>query len=149
MVTGLFVGVWASVAPRSFLLDFPGLVGLPGPRAHWAATDGRYNEHLARDVGDLNLALAVLSGCAVVWLTRPLTVATASARLVHSAPRFASHALNLQAVSPDDRVAELGSLASPILVAAVVVAVVRADPGAAAGRETPEVTREERADQPA
>ena len=124
-------------------MDFPGL-------GHaWAATDGPYNEHLTRDVGDLNLALAVLSGCAVVWLTRPLTIATASAWLVYSVPHFAYHALNLQAVSPDDRVAELVSLAIPILVAAVVLAVVWADPGAAAGRDGRSVTREERADRPA
>ena len=67
---------------------------------------------------------------------------------MYSVPHFAYHALNLQAVSRDDRVAELVSLAVPILVAAVA-AVVRADPGAAAGRETRGVTWEERADQPA
>ena len=116
--TGLFVGVWAAVAPRSFFLDFPGF-------GHtWTASDGPYNEHLVRDVGDLNLALAVLTACAVVWMTRPLAVAASGAWLVYSLPHFAYHAFNLAAVSgTGDQVAELVSLSLPILLAAVVLTV--------------------------
>ena len=51
----LELGVWATFAPRSFYDDFPGL-----GRA-WVAADGPYNEHLVRDFGGLNLALAVLT----------------------------------------------------------------------------------------
>ncbi len=48
------VGAWAALAPRSFYDDFPG-----GGR-HWVAVDGPFNEHLVRDVGTLNLALAAV-----------------------------------------------------------------------------------------
>ena len=48
----LEVGIWAQFAPRSFYDDFPGL-----GRA-WVRVDGPFNEHLVRDVGGLNLALA-------------------------------------------------------------------------------------------
>jgi hypothetical protein len=116
-VTGLTVGVWASVAPHAFFSSFPGL-------GHtWVVGDGPYNEHLTRDVGDLNLALAVVTVCAAVWLSRPIALATALAWLVYSVPHFAYHAANLQTVAADDRVAELASLAVPIVLGVVILAV--------------------------
>jgi hypothetical protein len=131
-VTGLAVGVWASVAPHAFFSSFPGL-------GHaWVAGDGPYNEHLVRDVGDLNLALALVTVAAALWLTRPVVVAAAAAWLVYSVPHFAYHAANLQAVAADDRVAELGSLAVPIVLGAVVLAVLPAAlPARAAGGDPP------------
>src|SRR4051794_22378518 len=45
------VGLWASLAPRSFYDDFP------GAGRQWVAVDGPYNEHLVRDVAVLELAL--------------------------------------------------------------------------------------------
>ena len=53
-VTPLVGGLWALFAPRAFYEDFP----LPG--RNWVSTLGSYNEHLIRDYGALNLALAVL-----------------------------------------------------------------------------------------
>jgi len=53
-LTSAVVGVWAQFFPRSFYNRFPGL-------GAWIAGDGPYNEHLIRDVGGLNLALAVLA----------------------------------------------------------------------------------------
>ena len=122
LVTALVVGVWATVAPRSFYLD------VPGGSHMWVAADGPYNEHLVRDVGELNLALAVVTGCALVWMTRAVTVAAALAWLVYSLPHFAYHASNLQVVSGSDQPAELVSLAIPILLAGAVLGLaVRAD----------------------
>ena len=48
------VGVWAELDPRDWYRTFPGF-GL-----HWLPALGPYNEHLARDVGGLYLALLVL-----------------------------------------------------------------------------------------
>jgi hypothetical protein len=115
VVTALLVGVWAAIAPRSFYLDFPG-----GSHT-WVSADGPYNEHLVRDVGELNLALAVVTACALVWLTRAVTIATAVAWLAYSVPHFAYHAFNLGVVSGSDQPAELVSLAVPILLAGVVL----------------------------
>ena len=115
LVTALLVGVWAAVAPRSFYLDFPGGSHM------WVSADGPYNEHLVRDVGELNLALAVVTASALVWMTRSLTVAAALAWLVYSLPHFAYHASNLQVVSGSDQPAELVSLAIPILLAGAVL----------------------------
>ena len=117
--SGLFVGVWAAVAPHSFFSSFPGGGHM------WAASDGPYNEHLVRDVGDLNLALVAVTVCACVWLSRSLAIATALAWLVYSVPHFMYHALNLQTVSGDDKVASLVSLAIPIVLAICVLVAVR------------------------
>lgn len=119
VVSGLLVGVWAAVAPHSFFSSFPGGGHM------WAANDGPYNEHLVRDVGDLNLALVTVTVCAFVWLSRRLAVAAALAWLVYSLPHFLYHALNLQTVSGDDKVASLVSLAFPILLAVCVLTAVR------------------------
>ncbi len=118
-LTGLFVGIWAAVAPHSFFSTFPGGGHM------WTASDGPYNEHLVRDVGDLNLALVTVTVAACVWWSRPLAVAAALAWLVYSVPHFAYHAFNLQTVGGDDQVAELVSLAIPIVVAGCVLVAAR------------------------
>ena len=60
-LVGLFVGTWATFFPRSFYDDFPA-----GSGHAWVAADGPYNEHLVRDVGALNLALAAVAIAALV-----------------------------------------------------------------------------------
>ena len=64
-VIGLFVGVWATAAPHSFFSSFPGGGHM------WAASDGPYNEHLVRDVGDLNLALVAVRSTREAGPTEP------------------------------------------------------------------------------
>ena len=119
-LTFLPAGLQAAFAPRRFYDDFPF-------DRHWVAMVGpAYNEHLVRDVGDLNLALAVVMIAAAVSLTRPVVIAAALATLVYSVPHFAYHAANLQTVAAGDRAAELASLAVPILLGVVVLAVLPA-----------------------
>ena len=67
------VGAWATFAPRSFYDDFPGF------GRHWVQVDGPYNQHLVRDFGALNLALAVVTIAAAITLSRPLVIAVAMA----------------------------------------------------------------------
>jgi hypothetical protein len=117
-VSGLLVGVWAAVAPRSFFLDFPGLGHM------WTASDGRYNEHLVRDVGDLNLALVVVTIAAVIWFSRSLAIAAALAWIVYSAPHLAYHAFNLDVLSSGDQAAEIVALTVPVVLAALVIVLV-------------------------
>jgi hypothetical protein len=115
IVSALWVGVWAAVAPRSFFLDFPG-----GGHT-WVAVGGGYNEHLVRDVGELNLALALVTIAAFVWLGRRLVTVAGAAWLVYSVPHLAYHSFNLHPVASGDRVAEIASLASAIVVAGYLV----------------------------
>jgi hypothetical protein len=103
------VGLWAAFAPRSFYDDFPG-------SGHaWVAPDGPYNEHLVRDVGELNLAITLVTLVALVVLSRTLVVTVAGAWLVYSVPHFVYHLRHLDPFSGGDTVSIPVSLALAIV----------------------------------
>jgi nucleoside-diphosphate-sugar epimerase len=86
---GLLIGAWQQFAPRAFYQDFPGL-GFA-----WVAIDGPYNEHLIRDIGGGNLALAVV---ALVALFRPsalLVRTVALTTLVAQVPHVVYHLVHI------------------------------------------------------
>lgn len=99
------IGAWALLAPRSFYDGFPGF------GRGWVAVDGPYNEHLIRDVGALNLALAVLAVAAAVRLSRELVTVAAAAALVWGVPHFLYHLFNTDGLSGSDAAASLTGLA--------------------------------------
>jgi hypothetical protein len=119
-VSGAGIGVWAAFMPRSFYDDFPGLGQM------WVAVDGPYNEHLVRDVGALNLALAVLALCALVSLARSTVVATALAWLAYGLPHFVYHARHLGPFDTTQDIALLSSLASTSVLALLILWLERA-----------------------
>ena len=106
----LQIGAWALFAPRSFYEDFPGL-----GRA-WVSVDGPYNEHLVRDVGALNLALAVLFVVALVRLGRELVMIAGGVTLVWGIPHTIYHAFNTDVLDTSDVVASLLGLIFFVLV---------------------------------
>jgi hypothetical protein len=124
-VPSVLIGLWAGFAPRGFYDDFP------GAGRSWVAPDGPFNEHLVRDVGVLNLALAVVTIAAAAWLTRPLVRATAWAWLAYSVPHLVYHVLHRGALDPSDQVSSLASLALvPVLALAVLAVSGRLRPAA-------------------
>jgi hypothetical protein len=115
-VPSILIGVWAAFFPRGFYDDFP------GAGRTWVAPDGPFNEHLVRDVGVLNLSLAVVTIAAAIWLTRPLVRATAVAWLVYGIPHLVYHVRHRSPFDTDDQVSIIASLAlAPILAIAVLV----------------------------
>lgn len=119
-LSALQVGVWAAFAPRSFYDDFPGADRV------WISPDGPYNEHLLRDFGALNLALAVLTIAAVVWLTRELVVTAAVAWLVWDVPHLVYHLRHLDVYETSDQVANVILLsAGPVAALVVLVLALR------------------------
>ena len=112
-VVSLQVGVWALLAPRSFYHEFPGF-----GRA-WVSVDGPFNEHLIRDVGSLNLALAAVLIAAAVRLTRPLVTTAAVAALAWGVPHAVYHAVETDGYATSDLVASLTGL---VVFAALPVA---------------------------
>jgi hypothetical protein len=125
--TAVVSGVWASLAPRSFYDDFPGL------GRHWVAMDGPYNEHLMRDYGALNLALAVVTLLAALWVTRHLVIAAAVAWIVYSVPHVLYHAFNVDGYETGDQIGILGGLlVAPLIAVLILVLLPRDDPAAAA-----------------
>lgn len=109
-LTSANIGVWATLAPRSFYDGFPGFGSV------WVAVDGPYNEHLIRDVGALNLALTVLLAAAAWTLTRQTVIIAASASAVWGAPHLLYHALNTEGLSTTDTWASLTGLAGFLLL---------------------------------
>ena len=72
--------MWEQFAPAAFWEGFPGL-----GRA-WVSVDGAYNEHLVRDVGGLQLAVAVLLLAALLRPTRMLVLVAALLLVAASRP---------------------------------------------------------------
>ena len=115
-VVSVELGVWATFAPRSFFDDFPGL------GRHWVRVYGPYNEHLMRDFGALNLALAVVTIAALITLGRPLVIAVAIAWLAWGVPHLVYHLRHLDVFSTGDKVANVVVLVAVPVLAVVVLA---------------------------
>lgn len=122
-VVSLQVGLWALFAPRSFYDDFPGL-GMA-----WVNLDGPYNEHLVRDVGGLNLALAIVVIAAAVTLSRPMILTAVGASLAIGVPHFLYHLVNADLLDATDATISLVGLALAVVlpVAVAWVTITRPD----------------------
>jgi hypothetical protein len=116
-VSLLAVGLWAAFAPRSFYDDFPG-----GGRS-WVSADGPYNEHLVRDFGDLNLALALVLVVAAVTLGRALVSAVAAGTLVYQGLHFVYHLRHLDVYDTGDQVGNVVAFVLAVALPIVVLAV--------------------------
>lgn len=114
------VGFWAAFAPRSFYVDFPG-----GGR-HWISADGPFNEHLVRDVGELNLALFVVLVAALITMSMPLVRTALVAVIVNGVLHVVYHARHLDMFSSSDGAAVIASLVLAPVLAVVLLAVTRA-----------------------
>ena len=109
--SGLLVGSWALVGPRSFYDDFPGF------GHHWTAVTGPYNEHFVTDVGAAYLALTALAVLALAWGDLRSCRLAGAAWAVFSVPHFLFHARHLDGLSSFDKVAELTSLGGTLVLA--------------------------------
>lgn len=133
-VPALVIGAWAAFAPRSFYEDFPGFGQL------WVRPDGPFNEHLVRDVGELNLALAFVTLAAAVWCTPLLVRLVAGAWLVEGVPHLVYHLRHLDPLASDAKVSSIAGLViGPVL--AVVLLVMVADRGRGGAMIGPSATR--------
>jgi hypothetical protein len=124
-VPSVIIGVWAAFAPRGFYEDFPGFGRM------WVAPDGPYNEHLVRDVGELNLAIAVITLVALVALTPMLVRAVLVGWIVYSVPHLVYHLRHLDPFPTDDQVSIIASLAL-VPVLAIVLLVIELRPAGSA-----------------
>ena len=122
---GLQVGLWAAFAPQSFYDDFPGAGRI------WVSVDGPYNQHLVRDVGALNLALAVVAIVALVTLNRAVVLAAGGAWLAYGLPHLIYHLRHLDPLDSADQVAVPLSLLLSVVVAGMVLWTAWRNPGEA------------------
>lgn len=114
-VAAAYQGVWAAAFPLSFYNDFP------GPGLHWVAALGPYNEHLARDVGALNLSLMVLSVWALRRPTREAMAVTGGAWLIYNAIHFLWHVLHLDVFATVDKISVAGILGGLLILSILLV----------------------------
>ncbi len=122
LVLAADVGIWAELDPRSWCRSFPGF-GL-----HWFPMLGPYNEHLARDVGGLYLALLVLSvGAAFRASDAYLVRLTAGAWLAFSIPHLIFHIAHLDVYGPRDQVLNGVALGGVVLSAGWLLLAPRCD----------------------
>jgi hypothetical protein len=112
----LVVGLWAQAFPRSFYDDFPGMGRV------WVALDGPYNEHLVRDVGGLNLALAFVAAVALVTGSVHVARVAGGAALIYGLPHFLYHATHLSPYRSSDKGALLLSLGLNVVAALLALA---------------------------
>jgi hypothetical protein len=124
-ITSIPIGVWAVIAPRSFYDDFPGF------GSHWVSPDGPFNEHLVRDFGALNLAIAVFTVCAAIWLSRPMVIGAALAWIVWPLPHLTYHLLNLHHWDTGDQIGIVAGLVGGPIVAVLLLAAARSLPARA------------------
>jgi hypothetical protein len=111
----LLIGVWALFLPESFYADFP----FSG--RDWVSALGPYDEHLVRDVGELNLAFGVLLAFAAILLDRRLLQVSLVAYLVYTVPHFVFHTMQTHAFSAGDNLAQLVSLGLQVVLPAAIL----------------------------
>jgi hypothetical protein len=114
VISAAGLGVWAALFPASFYADFPGAA------RHWVALDGPYNEHLVRDVGDANLALAVVALGALLRPIRELVLAAAVAFVVAGVPHLVYHLRHADIYDTTDQIGSIGGIAVVTIVPLVL-----------------------------
>ena len=114
-LTAVVLGLWATFDPQGFYDSFPG-----GGRA-WVAADGPYNEHLVRDFGGLQLALAIITGTALVRFTSTLVRVAGAATLAFGIPHLVYHLRHLDTYTGFDRTMNAVSLSGAVVLGIVVL----------------------------
>lgn len=113
-LSGVVVGTWALLAPRSFYDSFPGF------GRHWVSPSGPFNEHLVTDVGAAYLALTAAALLALAWADLRTCRLAGAVWAVFSTPHLYFHVRHLDGLSTFDAVAQLGSLAGTLVIAVLV-----------------------------
>lgn len=103
-------GIWATLWPRSFFDDFPGL------GFSWVQLYPPFNEHLVRDVGGLYLAFAVLFAITTRLMGRRLTRVALVAWLFFAVPHLFFHLTHLDGIESGDAIGQAISLGLLVLV---------------------------------
>lgn len=134
-VTFLEVGLWATLAARSFYDDFPGF----GRR--WLAGDGPYNAHLATDAGVGFVAVGVVLVLAAVWMERRVVQAALAAAALHSLPHLLFHLRHPnEALGSLDEAISTGGLLLGVALAIVLLVIETRTPAQDGAGGNPERT---------
>jgi hypothetical protein len=97
-LTQIVVGTWQLLLPRSFY------------DLYWVQLLPPYNEHLMRDVGGLNLALAVVLGASALIMERRLITTALLAYLTFAMYHLVFHATHLEHFPQADAITQTSAL---------------------------------------
>lgn len=120
-VSALGLGLYATFFPRGFYEDFPG-------GRSWISVDGPYNEHLIRDFGALNLALACFTLAAAYVGGRTLVRAAAGATILFGVPHVVYHVRHADVYGSVDKLTSIGGILFSVALAIAVLVSTRARP---------------------
>lgn len=110
------VGLVATLLPRTFYRHVP-----------WVALNPPYSEHLMRDYGAMNLALAPVLVVAAVSMNQLLVRTALGALLIFAIPHLIFHATHLEQFSTTAAVTELIALTIAAVLPAALLTQTRAD----------------------
>jgi hypothetical protein len=97
-LTQVVVGTWQLLLPRSFY------------DLYWVQLLSPYNEHLMRDAGGLNLALAVVLGAGALIMERRLISTALLAYLTFAVYHLVFHVTHLENFPQADAIAQTSAL---------------------------------------
>jgi nucleoside-diphosphate-sugar epimerase len=120
---GLGLAVYALFFPTAFYDDFPFGRG-------WVAHDGPFNEHLIRDFGALQAALAAVTLVALYTASRTAARAAAVGWLVFSVPHALYHFRNLEHYDTGDQIANIVTLTGAVALAVIALVLLARPPAA-------------------
>jgi hypothetical protein len=124
----LVVGGCQLFLPKVFYDDFP----VPGNS--WVSMLPPYNEHLMRDVGALNLAVAVAVGAAAIYLERRLVVVSLLAYEIWAIPHAVFHSTHLEHYSAGDAIGQTILLVLAVLLPGALLTLTAVTPGKSLGK---------------
>jgi hypothetical protein len=111
MLTQVVVGTWQLLLPRSFY------------NLYWVELLPPYNEHLMRDVGGLNLGLAVVLGASALIMERRLVATALLAYLTFAVYHLVFHVTHLENFPQADAVAQTSVLTLGVVFPLVLLLV--------------------------
>jgi hypothetical protein len=114
-VEAAFVGLQASLAPRSFYDGFPLGRG-------WVELLPPYNEHLISDVGGFNIAFALLFAWAALRPSRELVLPLCAAYCLAAVIHFVYHVTHLDNFGTGDAISQTVGLAIVLALPFIAVA---------------------------
>src|SRR3954471_16229873 len=109
------IALWGLLSPHGFYHDFPGL------GRHWVSALPPYNEHLLRDFGAANLAIAVVLLGAAIYCERRLVQVAVVAFFLGALPHFIYHLTTTDHYSTSDNIWSLGGFVVELAIAAGIL----------------------------
>ncbi len=111
-IPSIVIAAWSLISPRGFYDNFP------GAGRHWVSALPPYNEHLLRDFGATNLAIALFLLGAALFMERRLVQVAAVAFFLGTVPHFIYHLTTTGHYSTSYNIWSLAGFIIELLIAA-------------------------------